>query len=66
MACRRAAYDKTGSIDDAEELTDDFKAMYEYFKSQFEEVCIQHMAGVMSLVELLAVCCIFAYPRKNS
>lgn len=39
LTCRRAAYDKTGSIEDAEELTDGFQAMYDYFKSQVEEVC---------------------------
>ena len=37
--CRRKAYDQTGSLRDAEEFTsDEFKSLYEFIKSQLEEV----------------------------
>lgn len=37
--CRRKVYDQTGSVDDAEGLkSGDFKNLYEFFKSQLEEV----------------------------
>ena len=36
---RRKLYDRTGSLEDAEEMgCEDFKAMYEYFKTQVELV----------------------------
>lgn len=38
--CRRHVYDRTGSIGDAEDLNRrDFKNLYEFFRSQLEEVC---------------------------
>jgi hypothetical protein len=37
--CRRKEYDQTGSIEDAEDFTsEDFKSLYEFIKSQLEEV----------------------------
>lgn len=40
LQCRRQVYDQTGSVGDAEDLTSgDFKNLYEFFRSQLEEVC---------------------------
>lgn len=37
--CRRKAYDQTGSLQDAEDFTcDEFKSLYDFIKSQLEEV----------------------------
>jgi hypothetical protein len=53
--CRRKAYDRTGSIEEAEVSEDHFRSLYEFFKSQVEEVrpaptmkwtCTQHLSHI--------------------
>lgn len=38
VLCRRAAYDRTGSLEDAEGLSGEFADLYEFYRSQVEEV----------------------------